>query len=332
MQTDTRALRVIVMEAANYTRGEYKKLLLVVHDVESPEGPSWAEALMGPAWFQKSTTRASCQYMVDSDSIVQGTPELAWAWHCGSPGSKISIGIEQAGYARFTREQWNTPAMRSQRWLLAQLLIDIAKRRNIPLRYASDQDIRDAAQGRGPGGICFHRDITRVLGGTTHTDPGSNYPKDLLQADWERALDGDRPKPIETDPKPTPENPKPNPLDPEDEEDMKRLVLFTHKGTAYYALAGTGTYVAMSSPQHKTDFEWFHRSQGFEIKQWADFKEWSDGKNEAANPQGFGVEISYVPNVLHSAGQVQGSTGGFAVNFQNIAKRVNALVKKAGLE
>jgi len=227
-----------VLEAANYIAGEYPKKLITLHDVESPEGKLWAEVLMGPAWFGKKTTQASCQYMVDEDSTVQGVPELAWAFHCGKPGSKISIGIEQAGYARFTRAEWMTPSMVKQRRQLVALGRDIMRRRDIPARWATHQDIRDAVRGEGPGGWCHHYDITDAVGGTTHTDTGKFYPDDLLMAE----LQGVSTPPVI--PIPTP---------------IEEILMFTfsHEGMSGVCF-GNGTYLLFKNAKDYDDFRYVH--------------------------------------------------------------------------
>lgn len=193
-----------VLPQPNYTAGPVSKSYVVLHDIECPPGSGWAESLGGPNYLQNPAEQHSVHYIVDADSVVQGRPESDWAWGCGTPGSKHGIQIEQAGYASFTRAQWLGTAagstytrpngqqasyseqdgrdMASQLDLLAKLIADICKRYGWTPEWATDAEIRAAANGAPLGKLSYHAQITRAVGGTVHTDPGDNYPFDVLAA------------------------------------------------------------------------------------------------------------------------------------------------------
>jgi hypothetical protein len=210
-----------VLPQPNYTAGPVSKSYIVLHDIECPPGSGWAESLGGPNYLQNPAEQHSVHYIVDADSVVQGRPESDWAWGCGTPGSKHGIQIEQAGYASFSRGQWLGTAagstytrpngqrsdyteqdgrdMAAQLELLAKLIADICKRYNWSPTWASDSEIRAAANGADLGKLSYHAQITRAVGGTVHTDPGENYPFDVLAAKAAGYLSG---KPVIDPPDP----------------------------------------------------------------------------------------------------------------------------------
>lgn len=188
--------------------GYSTKDYVVVHDIECPPGPDWAESLGGPNYLQDPSEQHSVHYVVDSNSVIQGLPESLWAWGTGCPGSAHGIHIEQAGYASFNRDQWlgsssvigseytrpnrdivtytatDASSMSSQIDLLARLIADIHKRNGwTNIGWMSDSEVQSASQGNSTTNhMTTHLQITNSVGGTVHTDPGPNYPKDALVA------------------------------------------------------------------------------------------------------------------------------------------------------
>lgn len=158
-------------EAASYG-GSHNPNIGVLHDVESPLKAGYARALIGPDWFGSPKAGTSTHYLVDPVDICQGVPENRIAWHCGT-GNRGTIAVEQAGYARFTRADWNTPDGIAQRTNVARLMADINVRRPlIQLRWLTDNELRYAFNNPGtPGGWATHDQMRRVIGGTTHYDP-----------------------------------------------------------------------------------------------------------------------------------------------------------------
>lgn len=184
----------------------YSKTFGVLHDIECPPGASWAESLGGPSYMQNPANKVSVQYIVDADSVVQTGTESTWCWGAGPYANRRSIQIEQAGYASFTKAQWlgsssaigstytrpngavvtytaaDAASMASQFKLLARLIADISKRHGWSCERASDSELHRASSGENIGKWVRHADVSRVLGGTGHTDPGPNYPFDELMA------------------------------------------------------------------------------------------------------------------------------------------------------
>ena len=151
--------------------------------------------------------------MVDAGTIGQGVDLDKGAWHVGGPGNQISFGVEQAGYASFTRAQWLGTAaagvdtytrpdgtvvtwtdqdntdMRSQLELVAQLLARLHVVHGVRLAWLTDTEHRQAADDYNSGrpavvtGWVRHRDWTdRQLSNTSHHDTGDQYPTDVLMS------------------------------------------------------------------------------------------------------------------------------------------------------
>jgi len=98
---------------------------------------------------------------------------MAWTLRNGNP---ISDNIEQCAWARWTRAEWlSRPLLldATARWLA-----DRHKAQPwIPLRRLTDDEIR-----RKVPGVLGHGDYSRATRDGTHTDPGPNYPWDVVLA------------------------------------------------------------------------------------------------------------------------------------------------------
>lgn len=141
---------------------------LVLHDIESTNETGAAEG--AGAWFENRAVQASAHYGIDNNSIqcYLALSRIAW----GAPGANQNgVHIEQMGVARWTRDQWMDharPTLDRCAWLLWRLHRRLP---HVPLRVLTDADVRAHHHG-----IVTHRQLTRVLGVGTHTDPGTGYP------------------------------------------------------------------------------------------------------------------------------------------------------------
>jgi N-acetyl-anhydromuramyl-L-alanine amidase AmpD len=139
--------------------------------MEAPESSTRAERC-AKNFAREGARKASCHYCVDSDSIVQCVKEDRIAWHC--PGAnRRGIGIEHAGYARQSREQWLDLFGQNMLGLSAKLAARICRRWGIP---AVAVDI-DGLKG-GERGITTHAAVGKAFGKTKHWDPGPSFPMD----------------------------------------------------------------------------------------------------------------------------------------------------------
>ena len=116
--------------------------LLVLHSAECPLRSGYAISLT--EWFSSTVYPqapiASWQRFVDPVHRVRAVPDHLGAWHA-SEANSMSIGWEQAGYARFTREEWLTPDGRAQMELLAFDMAEVALRDGIPPRWLTTAEV-----------------------------------------------------------------------------------------------------------------------------------------------------------------------------------------------
>lgn len=96
------------------------------------------------------------------------------AWHAGPGGNHHTVGIEHAGYARQTREEWLDEYSHAMLELSAQLTAQLCRRYELPVKL-----VKQAGLKRGDRGITCHRWISLAFKRSTHTDPGTKFPWDV---------------------------------------------------------------------------------------------------------------------------------------------------------
>jgi N-acetyl-anhydromuramyl-L-alanine amidase AmpD len=159
--------------AAHFTKGRKKAVnLIVLHTMEAAEGPDTAEAVA--SWFAGANApQASAHFCVDSDSIVRCVADEDTAWHTkGGDINARAIGIEMAGYAKQSDDEWHDAYSEAMLDQTASLVAALCLRYQIPLHFLSSEQILT-----GAAGITTHRNCTtafKVPGG--HSDPGPNFP------------------------------------------------------------------------------------------------------------------------------------------------------------
>lgn len=153
----------------------------VLHSAETPLAAGYAYSIAAN-WFGTSKAGTSATVMIDPAETIRLLPDNVVAYHVGPKGNGFTVGVEQAGYARLTRAEWLTVAGRQQMRRVAEYMVECLHRWGIPLRWATDAQVRAAAAGGAPQGWTLHDTIRRVLGGTTHSDPMPYYPTDELMA------------------------------------------------------------------------------------------------------------------------------------------------------
>lgn len=155
--------------------GSGQPRLVVIHSMETPIAPG---AAYNAARYvaQKGL---SVHYLVDANDVVGQLDEGLVGYGAGTVNT-AAIHVEFAGYAGYSRAEWSTPAATSMIDRGRRLIADITARHAIPCRFLTDAQLAAAFRGTGPGGLTTHAQCTRVIGGTTHTDPGPNFPLPLL--------------------------------------------------------------------------------------------------------------------------------------------------------
>lgn len=169
------------VRAKNFTRADRKVIdLIVIHDMEAPEREKTAATVA--AWFgSDNAPQASAHYCVDDKEIVQCVREEDVAWH--APGANHNgIGIEHAGYASQTANDWADEYSTAMLKRSAELVARLCLRWDIPVVFCPDAILKLP----GARGITTHKAITDGLnGGKGHWDPGPNFPMTQF-LDWVR--------------------------------------------------------------------------------------------------------------------------------------------------
>lgn len=166
------------VQAKNFTHVGIgrRATLIVIHTMESPEKPGTA---LGVArWFAGSTApRASAHFCLDDKVTVQCVELTDVAWH--APGvNSFGIGIEHAGRARQTDEEWADEYSQAMLEQSAKLSAELCRLLAIPVERRLAEDLKAGAKA----GFCGHSDVSAAFKRSTHWDPGPNFP-------WESYLD-----------------------------------------------------------------------------------------------------------------------------------------------
>ncbi|MEV4619395.1 peptidoglycan recognition family protein [Asanoa sp. NPDC049573] len=137
----------------------------------------------------RRTDGISAHFYCDKDSVVQSLDTDARAGHAGSTeGNQNSIAVEITGLNSFSRQRWlDSVAWDKLASTLAFVIRTDPDYAGFSVRRASVAELRANPQIKAFYG---HDDMRRAFGGTTHTDPGPNFPWDHLIAVVQAAVDG----------------------------------------------------------------------------------------------------------------------------------------------
>lgn len=177
------------VQAKGYTKGrpDGPPLWIVWHDMEVDELPDRAENTAVYFADPGDGREVSSHYCVDNNSAVACVDEDDSAWTVGNrPGNYRGINIELAGRASQTRAQWLDAYGRGLFATVAPIVAHAMTRWHIPNRWCSVADL----EARRPGHTT-HNDLRVAFGGTTHTDPGGEFPRDHVIEVVAAALEGD---------------------------------------------------------------------------------------------------------------------------------------------
>lgn len=177
------------VQARGYTRGrpDGPPLWIVWHDMEVDELPDRAESTAAYFANPGDGREVSSTWCADNNSIVQCVDEDDTPWTVGNrPGNYRGLNLELAGRASQTREQWLDPYGRAMFAVVAPVIARSMTRWRIPNRWCSIADL----EAHRPGHTT-HNDLRVAFGGTTHTDPGTEFPRDHVLDVVAAALEGD---------------------------------------------------------------------------------------------------------------------------------------------
>jgi N-acetyl-anhydromuramyl-L-alanine amidase AmpD len=163
------------VESPNVTKTGGRTIdLIVIHTMEMDEKGDTAENCA--LWFRNPAAKVSAHYCVDADTVVQCVREKDIAWHARG-GNTASIGVELAGFARQTHEDWTDAYSTAVLSRAAAVVADVCRRRAIPVRWLVAGDL-----SAGRRGITGHAEVSKAYRKSDHWDPGPGFPVERFLA------------------------------------------------------------------------------------------------------------------------------------------------------
>ncbi|SCL43391.1 N-acetylmuramoyl-L-alanine amidase [Micromonospora pallida] len=138
------------------------------------------------SYATRRTDGVGSHFYVDGDSVVQSLDTRSRAGHAGSStGNENGISVEITGRVSASRQWW----LANVAWdRLAEVLAVVCREYDIAPRRATVAEMKANPKVRAFYG---HNDMRLAWGGTSHTDPGPNFPWDHLLDRVKRAMNGD---------------------------------------------------------------------------------------------------------------------------------------------
>lgn len=234
--------------------------LLVVHSMEAAEKGDTAERIAnyfaagcpytkpdGSIGYRK----ASAHFCVDADTIIQCVQESDIAYH--APGANHNgIGMEHAGHARQTADEWADPYSERMLRLSAKLADELCARYGIPRVWLSPEELRE-----GKRGLTSHWNVSIAFGKSSHWDPGANFPVQHYLAHVNQVV---------------PPIPAAEPKGWEDMFTARALVMHPDDSGRGYVLDARGGIHALGAAPKATGGPYFDDpvAVGLEIVEWSD--------------------------------------------------------------
>lgn len=164
----------------SYGDRDGRKFGIAVHCTDNT-APARNEA----QYATRRTDGVSGHFYVDDREVIQSLSLTARAGHAGSStGNENAVAVEITGRVSASRQWW----LDNVAWeRLAQVLAVVCRHYDIAPRRASVAEMKSNPKVKAFYG---HDDMRRAWGGTTHTDPGPNFPWDHLFGKVNQAMAG----------------------------------------------------------------------------------------------------------------------------------------------
>lgn len=147
-----------------YTHIEYPKYYIAWHNTSNNASPQ-SEA----NYAKTRTDNVSSHFYADGGSIIQSLDTKWSAWHAGSSqGNQHGVALEMVGNNSDNATHWRGIIDR-----VAPAIAQVCRFHGIPVRFLTVQQAKT-----GVHGFVTHDVMRQAWGGTTHTDPGPNFPQD----------------------------------------------------------------------------------------------------------------------------------------------------------
>ncbi|MFE0648541.1 N-acetylmuramoyl-L-alanine amidase [Streptomyces sp. NPDC059534] len=259
--------------------------VIVVHDMEAPEGPKTAENVA--RWFSTlpASSKASAHVCVDNDSAVRCVADGDRAWH--APGANSDgLGIELAGYARQSRAEWLDQYSKGVLEQAARVVAGWCEKHKVPAVKLTAAELK-----AGKRGIVGHRDVSAAYGQTDHSDPGPNFPWDYFLARVNAQLS---PKPVEPT-KPTSKPAPPNYVAPSFPKGLKPNASAPSARTLQRALKAAG-FMNKSVPEADSYGPKTQESVGLFLRKYPQYAAKGSTWDVAIGPKGWVALFSLAYN------------------------------------
>lgn len=180
-------------------RATKKRNLLCVHTFE--DDGNWTADKM--ARYQQQPSAGGSYHMVidKTGRIARENDDAFIPWSAMYTGNRVAYHFSLSGKAAWTRQQWL--ARPAQLDALARILAAYSKKYGIPLIRRNPQEVR-----AGKWGVCGHDDISKAFKESTHWDPGTGFPFDVVIDKAVKILSGPAKPAQPADPAPKPIPPK----------------------------------------------------------------------------------------------------------------------------
>lgn len=177
-----------------YSDRDGKKFGIAIHNTSNTASDT-AESL----YADHRTDGTSSHFYVDKDSVTQSIDTNYRVGHAGSyEGNEHAIAFEITGTNDKSREWWlNNVAWSKLAYVISYMLKHDPDLANFQIRRASVSEMKANPRIKA---FYSHNDMRLAWGGTTHTDPGPNFPWDKLIASVKAAMN---PTPVVEDDMPT---------------------------------------------------------------------------------------------------------------------------------
>lgn len=167
-----------------YTDQDHHKYGVAIHNT-SNNASAQAEA----NYAQTRTDGVSSHFYVDGTTIIQSLDTASRAGHAGSStGNENAIAFEIVGFNSNTRQWWlDNVAWDKIGYVIAYLKEHDVDFAGLIIARATVSEMRSNPKVRK---LYAHDDMRQAWGGTTHTDPGPNFPWDRLYQAINDAYEG----------------------------------------------------------------------------------------------------------------------------------------------
>lgn len=169
----------------DYSDRDGRKYGIAIHNTSNDASAS-GEA----SYATRRTDGISAHFYVDDREVIQSIDTKYRTGHAGSTlGNENAVSVEITGTNGKSRDWWIANVAWDQ---LGRVLAAVCREYDIEPRRASVAEMKANPKVRA---FYSHDDMRRAWGGTTHTDPGPNFPWDHLFAAVKTHLAGKTPAP-----------------------------------------------------------------------------------------------------------------------------------------